>query len=568
MCGIAGIIGGNVKENEFKLDLMLNIQNHRGPDYTGKYIENDFVLGHNRLSIIDLNPQSNQPMVSACGKYIIVFNGEIYNYKELKEMLIYPYKTNGDTEVLLAAYIKWGENCLEFLNGMFAFGIYDIGKKQLFAARDRFGVKPLFFAQTKDQFVFASEIKTILSTEIVNRNWNEKTWANYLAFGQYAELSNTFYQNIFQLPASSKLIYKEGKLQIDKYYNFEEKISNYDWSNVVLNEVKGKLLETLESSIKYRLIADVKKGFNMSGGMDSTLLFELIKKELNPDLTEAFTFYTNNINYDELNWVNQILKGSKIPLNKCLLDVNEVPNFAEKIQYYQDEPYSGIATLAYAKTFEKARENGVVVVLDGSGMDELVGGYDYYSNNTNNIIQGLTSEPFRINALNKELLKLASKTKPEKIFKSKLQNLQFRDIFRTKLPRDLRMTDRISMAFGVEMREPFLDHRLVEIGFSLPDELKIQQNQTKWIMRQVLKGYVNKSIAEAPKRPIQTPQREWLSNELKLWVMDMIKIAIDKTNLLDKKEVLKEVDNFMKNDNSNSFYIWQWVNIGLMCNKI
>lgn len=567
MCGIAGIVGGNKEDNEFKLDLMLNIQNHRGPDYKGKFLGNDFVLGHNRLSIIDLNQVSNQPMVSACGKYIIVFNGEIYNYKELKEMLNYPFCTNGDTEVLLAAYIKWGENCLEYLNGMFAFGIYDTVKNQLFAARDRFGVKPFFFAQTKEQFVFASEIKTVVSSTLINDNWNEKVWANYLAFGQYADASNTFYQNIFQLPASSKLIYKNGKLKIDKYYDFEEKVSKYNWSNFDLKEIKNRLIDTLESSIRYRLIADVKKGFNMSGGMDSTLLFELIKNELNPKLTKAFTFYTDNKHYDELDWVKLILKESKIPLVKCLLNVNEVPEYAEKIQYYQDEPYAGIATLAYAKTFQAARENGVVVILDGSGMDELAGGYDYYSNNSNNIIQGLTSEPFRVNAINKELLKLSCKTSIDKKFKSQLQNLQYRDIFKTKLPRDLRMTDRISMAFSVEMREPFLDHRLVEIGFSLPDELKIQQNQTKWVMRQVLKDYVNKNIAEAPKRPIQTPQREWLSNELKSWVMDMINIALKKTNWLNEKEVLKEVDNYMKHDNSNSFYIWQWVSIGLMCNK-
>jgi asparagine synthase (glutamine-hydrolysing) len=567
MCGIAGIVSGSAEQNEFLLDEMLRKQHHRGPDFTGKYIGSDIVLGHNRLSIIDLNPISNQPMLSACGNFVIVFNGEIYNYKELKEKLAYPFCTNGDTEVLLAAYIHWGENCLDFLNGMFSFAIYDIVKKQLFAARDRFGVKPFFYSKIDEKFVFASEIKAILSTDLVDKGWNHKSWADFLAFGQYPDVENTFYDGIFQLPASCKLLYIDGEIKIQKYYKFEDKISNYDWSNRNLLEIKRNIRETLESSIKYRLIADVKKGFNMSGGMDSTLLFELIKKELKPEFTKAFTFYTNNTNYDELSWVEQILRGSEIPLERCLLNVHDVPEYAQKIQFFQDEPYSGIATLAYAKTFQAAKDNGVVVVLDGSGMDELAGGYDYYSDNSNNIIQGLTSEPFRKNALSEDLLALAQKKELKKKFKSELQNLQFRDLFETKLPRDLRMTDRISMAYSIEMREPFLDHRLVELGFSLPDEFKIREGKTKWIMREILKEFVKNSIAEAPKRAIQTPQREWLSNDLKEWVIDTIYLGLKNTDWLIKKEVQKEIDNFMYNDNSNSYYIWQWVNIGLMCNK-
>jgi asparagine synthase (glutamine-hydrolysing) len=282
-----------------------------------------------------------------------------------------------------------------------------------------------------------------------------------MVFGQYASGQETFYESVCQLPAGCKFWYVNNKLKVDSYYNFKDRVLKYNWEKYSINEIKEQIKDTLRKSINYRLIADVKRGFNMSGGMDSTLLFELIRKELNPKLTRAFTFYSNDKIYDELKWVKKILNESDFKLEKCLITVDEIPKFAKKIQFNQEEPYSGIATLAYAKTFQKASEKGFKVILDGSGMDEIAGGYDYYSNNSNNIIQGISSSPFKTNVLNEDFLNLAQKDEMEIKFISNLQNLQYRDLFKTKLPRDLRMTDRISMAYSVEMREPFLDHNLV-----------------------------------------------------------------------------------------------------------
>jgi len=567
MCGIAGIIGLKTEKRQIVLNKMLERQHHRGPDFTGTLHGDGYSFGHNRLSIIDLTIASNQPMLSECGNFIIVFNGEIYNYKELKLELNYPFKTKGDSEVLLASFIKWGESCLEKLNGMFSFVIYNIKEKTLFAARDRFGVKPFYYTIHENTFYFASEIKALLSINNHLKSWNNKVWSNYMVFGQYASGQETFYESVCQLPAGCKFWYVNNKLKVDSYYNFKDRVLKYNWEKYSINEIKEQIKDTLRKSINYRLIADVKRGFNMSGGMDSTLLFELIRKELNPKLTRAFTFYSNDKIYDELKWVKKILNESDFKLEKCLITVDEIPKFAEKIQFNQDEPYSGIATLAYAKTFQKASEKGFKVILDGSGMDEIAGGYDYYSNNSNNIIQGISCSPFKTNVLNEDFLNLAQKDEMEIKFISNLQNLQYRDLFKTKLPRDLRMTDRISMAYSIEMREPFLDHNLVEMGFSLPDNYKIREGKTKWIMREILKEYIDKSIAEAPKRPIQTPQREWLSNDLKIWVIETIKIALKKSDWLIKNEVEKELDIFFKKDNSNSFYIWQWLSIGLMLEK-
>jgi asparagine synthase (glutamine-hydrolysing) len=567
MCGIAGIIGLKTEKRQIVLNKMLERQHHRGPDFTGTLHGDGYSFGHNRLSIIDLTIASNQPMLSECGNFIIVFNGEIYNYKELKLELNYPFKTKGDSEVLLASFIKWGESCLEKLNGMFSFVIYNIKEKTLFAARDRFGVKPFYYTIHENTFYFASEIKALLSINNHLKSWNNKVWSNYMVFGQYASGQETFYESVCQLPAGCKFWYVNNKLKVDSYYNFKDRVLKYNWEKYSINEIKEQIKDTLRKSINYRLIADVKRGFNMSGGMDSTLLFELIRKELNPKLTRAFTFYSNDKIYDELKWVKKILNESDFKLEKCLITVDEIPKFAKKIQFNQDEPYSGIATLAYAKTFQKASEKGFKVILDGSGMDEIAGGYDYYSNNSNNIIQGISCSPFKTNVLNEDFLNLAQKDEMEIKFISNLQNLQYRDLFKTKLPRDLRMTDRISMAYSIEMREPFLDHNLVEMGFSLPDNYKIREGKTKWIMREILKEFIDKSIAEAPKRPIQTPQREWLSNDLKIWVIETIKIALKKSDWLIKNEVEKELDIFFKKDNSNSFYIWQWLSIGLMLEK-
>lgn len=566
MCGIAGIISNIKGGRTMRLTQMLESQKHRGPDFTGKSEGDTYSIGHNRLSIIDLSHVSNQPLVSHCGNYILSFNGEIYNYQELRKQIDYPFITSSDSEVLLAAYITWGISCLDKLNGMFSFAVYDIKKEILFGARDRFGVKPFYYHIFNEGFVFASEIKAILASRYVEKSWNNEVWANYLEFGYYPSDKLTFYKEIYQLEAGNYFIYnlKDKNYTQHQYYDFSKRVRKYSWENRNQQSIEEELKKELTSSIRLRLLADVKRGFNLSGGMDSTLLFSLIRNELSPADTKAFTFYCNDERYDEINWVKQIIKDSEFELEQCLLKSSDIPDYAEKIQYFQDEPYSGIATLAYAKIFESARSQGYKVILDGSGMDEQIGGYDYYYNNNDSIVQGVNSSPLRGNAINPDFRKLASKKEFPKPFTSNLQNLQFRDIFYTKLPRDLRMTDRISMAFSTEMREPFLNHNLVEKSFSLPDDFKYRNNRTKWIMREILLQYIGKAIAQAPKRPIQTPQREWLSSNLKEWVVEMTNVAIVKSNWLDRKEVRKELDNFLTRDHSNSFYIWQWVNIGLM----
>ena len=566
MCGIAGCIGmGNYK---LQLENMLQSQNHRGPDFTGVFFDESYVaLGHNRLSIIDLSQNANQPFKDNSGRYTIIFNGEIYNYLELKRDLEtdYDFKTTSDTEVLLAAFVKHGKNCLSLLNGMFAFAIWDNLKKELFAARDRFGIKPFYYHKNKDIFLFSSEIKALFAAEIQKKP-NENVWSQYFANGSYGLPDETFWDGIKQLPAGHYFEYRNEELTIEKWYDFvnnvkcQPKIKEYQ-------EAKEIYTSLLIDSITLRFRADVPIGFNISGGLDSSALLALANiSQKDISKIEAFTFYTGDENYDETSWVEQIIASYKSPLNKVLFSSNEVNSLAQFISEKQDEPFGGIPTLAYSKLFAAASKKGVKVILDGQGMDEQLAGYDYYRNNSQSTIQGVNKSPFRRNMLSDSFLNNSAKNKYPEPFDDTVQNLQYRDLFYTKIPRALRFNDRISMAYSTELRTPFLDYRLVEFGVGLPTEFKIKDNQGKHLLRDVISKYVDNGVSYAPKRPLQTPQREWLGHELK----DFVQENLDKLksnpfkSWFNEVEIDKEWQQYLAGDNQSSFHIWQLVNYAML----
>ena len=567
MCGIAGII--SAKPNNEKLQQMLILQQHRGPDHTGNYVDSGYcALGHNRLSIIDLSEKANQPFTENSGRYHLSFNGEIYNYLELKQELKahYSFKTNSDTEVLIAAYVVWGKSCLNKLNGMFAFAIWDSYEKKLFAARDRFGVKPFFYSEENRELYFSSEIKAIKS--VIERNHpNEKVWANYFAYGSYGMPSETFNDEILQLPGGHSLEYQEENLKIDKWYDFEKNLSKHS-EILSFGEAKKSYSEILSDSISLRFRADVPIGFNISGGVDSSLLLALVNRLHDKKNIRAYTFFTGDENYDELPWVEKMIERTQNPLTKVKIQPTDVIENAQFLSNIQDEPYAGLPTLAYATLFEAANKDGVRVLLDGQGMDEQWAGYDYYQTPGNSaIIQGIGKKsPFRLKALNKEFRNLAEKPVYPKPFDNHLQNLQYRDLFYTKIPRALRFNDRISMAYSTELREPFLDYRMVEFAFAQPKEYKISNGIQKYLIRQILKEIAPKDLSYAPKRPLQTPQREWLGKELKDFTEENLeKLRYSKaSHWFNFEEMQKEWKNYKAGDNQSSFHIWQWINAGLL----
>lgn len=559
MCGIACIVG-NHPDNKLLVQHMLDKQAHRGPDAQGVWSDEGIILGHNRLSILDLSKNANQPMISTCGRYVLVFNGEIYNYLELKRGLDYKFRTDSDSEVLLAMYIRYGTKMLDYLNGMFALAIWDREEQLLFAARDRFGVKPFFYAFHQGQFLFASEIKSLLAAG-VDPSANEVVWADYLVHGSYGFPNETFYKQIRQLPAGHLLQITSGNSQssVTKYYDFVSRIKQ---QKVYEDDKKLQTdyLEVLLDSIALRFRADVPVGFNVSGGLDSSTLLSLISqvKKGQTENIEAFTFYTGDERYDELPWVQELIAKTKSPLNPVLLEVEEIPALIEKVSYYQDEPYGGFPTLAYSKIFEMARDKGIFVLLDGQGMDEAWAGYDYYQTNSQAVVQGIKTAPTRAEVLNPEFAALARQLEYPQPFDNALQNKQYRDIFYTKIPRALRFNDSISMMHSTELREPFLDYRLVEMGFAQKPEMKIKDGQGKWILRQLVQQSLG-DIALAPKRPLQTPQREWIGGPLSGFVEDCIQ-AIQSNPWFDKNRLIQEWNTYKNGQSDNSFFVWQWLN--------
>ena len=550
---------------------MVRAQSHRGPDDAGTYVSPDgqIGLGHNRLSIIDLSPTGRQPMADNTGKVHIVFNGEIYNYLELKSRLTeYDYRSHSDTEVILAAYQKWGRNCLSHLLGMFVFIIWDEHRKELFAARDRFGVKPLYYSTALDgALLLSSEIKALHEAGVPRRA-NPAAWATYLTYGAYDHSDGTFWSEVHALPAGHLLVRNTDHVQIDRWYDLAGATEQTDLRSE--EQVGEEYLALLEESVRLRFRSDVPVGLSLSGGLDSSTLLGLVHRvQGTQSSVKAYTFITGDPAYDETPWVNQLVAKTKHESVLCQLWTDDVPQLARSIQEVQDEPFGGIPTLAYAKVFETARQQGVIVLLDGQGMDEQWAGYDYYRKDDTNVstvmVQGSTDSPVRPECLSAEFRKLSALPDFPRPYDDRLRNLQYRDICFTKLPRALRFNDRISMRVSSELREPFLDHRLVELALRQPMHRKISNGASKWFLRDLARRYLPIQLVEAPKRPVQTPQREWLQGPLRLWAEELITVATESVDgWLSNSLIWESWRNFLAGANTNSFFIWQWINLGLM----
>ncbi len=571
MCGVAGFITGQLATGDSaKVESMLDAQKHRGPDSLAfQVLDDQVILGHNRLSIIDLSEAANQPFFSNDRRFCLVFNGEIYNYQELRAALQqdYDFRTSSDTEVLLAAFIVWGESMLNRLIGMFAFAIYDRQKKELFLARDRFGVKPFYYATTNTgELVFASEIKALHAAGIAKVR-NEVMWSSYLAKGLYQYEDHTFWEHIFQLRAGHFARLKVDaplEVQQSRWYDFVGNVNllqeKTEVSRRSAEEHLAHYKSLLQNSIALRFRSDVPVGFNLSGGLDSSLLLSLVD-EFKPDTPiEGFTFYCNDERYDELPWVEGLVSEKNKPLNRVLLEAENVQELSEQVMLFQDEPYGGIPTLAYSKIFEAAREKGTIVLLDGQGMDEAWAGYDYYHRKSDSVVQGVTTSPLKPEVLKEDFVNKAANMRYPTPFKDELLNKQYRDLFYTKIPRALRFNDRISMMHSTELREPFLDHRLVEYAFALPQEMKVKNGSSKWALRKLASSYIEDDLVLAPKRALQTPQREWLTGELLDWVEDHIE-KLSSHPWFDTEALRNSWEDFMKSDKQNTFFLWQWISV-------
>lgn len=376
MCGIVGIAGAEAAQKQTLLEEMQTIVQHRGPDDWGSYFSKNIALGHRRLSILDLSPLGKNPMFSYDGRYAITYNGEVFNYRELREEIgeRYPFKTNTDTEVVLAAYLVWGAKCVEKFIGMFAFAIWDHQEQTLFCVRDRLGIKPFYYCLTQERFYFASEIKSLLLTGHP-REANHATIYQYLKWGVYDHSEETFFSGIKRLLPGHILIWKAGNVSTFAYWDLDE-IEEMDCSPADATE---RIYAILEDSVRLALRADVPIGVNLSGGFDSSVLLMFLDQTLASEVRlQGFTQDYQDRRCSELPWVQEIAQRTQRDVYLSVMTEQNFIDSGAAMLWHQDEPYGGVPVVGYVGMYANAQQQNVTVLLDGNGMDEILSGYRQY----------------------------------------------------------------------------------------------------------------------------------------------------------------------------------------------
>lgn len=555
MCGIAGILlpsQHTFPADNFMQDI-LHAQHHRGPDYQ-QYIHihsqnNSIYLGHNRLSIIDLSSEANQPFWDNTQRYCISFNGVIYNYLELRAELIslgHSFRTNSDTEVIVNAFLAWGDEAINHFNGMFAFALYDKQEGTLLLARDRFGVKPLYFYKSNEIFSFASTSATLAKTFSLKPN------LNYIAKGiQYwlYEDDSEFcaYEDLYMLPAAHTLkIHPNLSTELHQYYDFQtaankkaDEIHNYN--EKTLTEL---IRNQLKTSVDIRLRADVPIGISLSGGLDSSSIAALSKQYEKPLL--GFTLGNTADKNSEAYQVAKLSEKIQLPIIYINGQRHNLSETFWQTLEVQDAPFASCSIMGQHLVMKTAKEHGVKVLLGGQGGDEAFLGYRKFflmylkkllsakklfsaSALLMNLVPTAISEMRNISHYQQsrrryqhkndysQYLNLPKYAALELGFQTinAMQDRQITDITRYSLPTLLRYEDRNSMGASIESRLPFLDYQLMELAVALPTTLKIRHGYGKWILRKIAKGQVPYSIRRARyKRGFDVPEKNWISSGL------------------------------------------------------
>lgn len=549
MCGILFTHGFGAAEFERGLSTM----KPRGPDAQGALTlcEQTF-MGHRRLKITGQDDRANhQPMRTENGRQMIAFNGEIYNYLALKnKMGLTPqWRSDGDTEVLLRLYAQRGAACLDELLGMFAFTLWDHDSHTLHAVRDRFGVKPLYWYFDGERLAVASEIKALLALGIP-ADFDETTWADYLQSAVYDHDERTFWRGIQRLLPGSLLRFTPGQSPIvTRWYDFEQQVAA---RGPIQEESRDALWSLLNESVALRLHPGLPCAITLSGGFDSSLIAWLMQRQKRASTPhESFTFICGDARYDETPHAFENFKQHIVPINP-----GDIPALALQMQHIQDAPYGGIPTLGMGEIYRMAQGCGVKLLLDGNGLDEAFLGYAHYFKKEP---QGAGQPPLHHSFLKREFADLAQ-TKSESLYTHHLRQMQIADITQRKLPRALRFIDHASMAFSIEVREPFLDHRLMELGVSL----EVPITREKRLLRTIASEEgLPQNLALTRKRSVQTPQSEWLLGPLQDWSRERIEDALQ-SHWFNADAVRGAFKNAMTHGVQNSFQIWQWISISLM----
>lgn len=587
MCGIVGIFNIDRKPvNKSMLEAMIRIVKYRGPDDEGFYTDEFIGLGQCRLSIIDLSPAGHQPMSNADKSLWIVFNGEIYNYIELKKELQgkgHKFISNTDTEVILHAYQEWGVDCLNKFNGMWAFCIWDKKKKEFFCSRDRFGVKPFYYYFKNNVFAFSSEIKSLLELEITTET-NDTAIYDFLRFGMLDHTEETFFKDIKKLPPASFLIIKgNGAFTLGQYWDFE--VSD-DLSSVAKNDKQyaEEFRDLFNDSVKLRLRSDVPIGSCLSGGLDSSSIVcavnSILKKESIKSvgkIQKTFSSCFKDKRFDEREYIEEVIKITGAEKNYVFPTPDEFLQELDNIIFHQEEPFIGPRIIAQWDVFKVAKPK-VKILLDGQGGDENLCGYrkfyffylekllkasDYlgFSKEAAKFFSSLDilkTTDFKNGLKYFKFGQMISKTEDylnEKFLK-KFQNrkLDFgycenlgqrikEDITKWSLPALLRYEDKNSMAFSIESRLPFLDYRLVEYVAKLPLNQKMRNGWTKFVLREAMKYLIPEKIRKRKsKLGFSIPEESWLKGNLFKNVSSVLKNPAFISEYVDKEKIHEYID--------------------------
>lgn len=636
MCGINGIVSSdnNLKR---KIENMNRLIRHRGPDDEGYVCINsksnkyktysgqdtitsvkqrtphiaeetfnnfDIVFGTRRLSIIDLSEKGHQPMSDGHGNIWITYNGEIYNYIELRDELEgfgYGFRTGSDTEVIINSYLKWGEDCVNHFNGMWGFALWDGVKRKLMLSRDRFGVKPLYFTHSAGCFAFSSEIKPLLYLNDYRFEINLNKIPFFIIYGNRLHDKETYVKNIYSLQNSHNLIFENGGISIKKYYEIENK----ELCKKSEDELAEELKELLYDSIKLRFRSDVPVGTCLSGGFDSSAIVS-ISSAIGRNKLNTFSAVWSDNSSDESKYIDIVNEKFNCIENKTEPKADEFKDVFDEMSYYQELPTEGPGLIPQWYVMKKAKGK-VKVLLDGQGGDEVFGGYflgqsylqslikdkqygrlltemkllrSYFSKKElhafsswlfprfyNKIVRSHLSEIFDV--LNDDVRKKVKKyelhydTRTPKKFKYYLNNLSYHFINQLTIPTLLHYEDRSSMAHSIESRVPYLDYRLVEFGVNLPPKYLVNRNLSRPLFRKALEKYLPREIAgRRDKLGYPTPFAEWTRTSLKPLVMDtLLSDNPALAGFVNRKFIEKQLKKHCEGKIDYSWDIWRLMSL-------
>ncbi|HII99157.1 MAG TPA: asparagine synthase (glutamine-hydrolyzing) [Methanoregula sp.] len=591
MCGIAGqyCLDGKAPDGDLLAEMSGRLA-HRGPDGSGTHIRGNAGLVHRRLAIIDLSDEALQPMTNEDGTLWIVFNGEIYNYVELREELIakgHRFHSHSDTEVILHAYEEWGADCLPRFNGMWAFAILDEKRGELFCARDRFGIKPFYYAVVDGSFLFASEIKALLAHPAAGTRPDDAMLGTYLAWGVQDHSGRTMFDGILQLaPAHAMLVTPNGPKLPARYWDVT--INPEVRSGIPDETVAGDLLTHLTDATRIHLRSDVAVGTCLSGGIDSSTLTVLINNLVRSEAPasvgarqKTFSVVFSDNRFDESRYIDEIVAATGVDAHRTEPSPDQLWDDINRLVYMQDEPFGSLSIYAQYCVMRLA-SGKVKVVLDGQGADELLAGYLAYQGS---YLRGLIGSFHGITAA-RELLgslrhhagffrsalgQLAARRKrrgllavnvpPVDRYSGSLGEILCRELTSTNLPALLHYEDRNAMAFSIESRVPYLDYRFVEYVAALPLNQKIRNGVTKLALRNAIRGIVPESIrCRMDKMGFVTPEETWMKEELRPFVLEILSSpAFSGRKYWNADAVIKNYLAFLEGRSRYSPEIWRIV---------